>query len=489
MAKRKNSRKSKKGKIRTSLKDHTRQGNELLPPFFEISNKMTFVSWMNDRLPEMIWAALLREALGQEYALGLFREFLNYIGKHEKKSLLSDITISGISYLDDSLRDDIISFIINLPGAAEPLATLLFFESIPCHKSWEKVLPKIEPNIELLMSAVGSNLWHQSQEATDCRWLRLMAQVVTGNLHVSGKISKKWFGYPHEGDQRSVRPSIRSAEITIIPNKLQDLSWPNAFWDEARRNTPCFPLVNNDAILDPNEIVTRSQISKAIDALEEHWVQTHSTTAIDARHDSVFGMAFYSLRILQELFGIGVGTAIIGRLGLRTIVEIRITFRYLLNIDDSKFWEKWRIYGAGQAKLNSLKFDDQLNPPKHINTESIKNIANEDLWEEFLPINIGNWSGYNLRDLSKKADLKDVYDSHYSWISGYAHGTWGPVRESCYHTCGNPLHRLHRYPMNNLLPDIVNTAAQQVDYILDYVDSAYPSFTTRIVQKKKITTE
>jgi len=487
MSKRKKSKKSKSGKNRTPISGHTRHGKELLPPFAKMAGtgKMAFSSWINERLPEMIWAALIREALGQDHAIGLFRRFLNYIGKHEKKALLSDITLTSLSKLDIALREEIIAFIIEPPDVAGPLATLRLFESLPARQSWDKLLPKIEPNLDLLMSAVGSNLWHQSQEATDCRWLRVMAQVVTGKFHIPEETAKNWFGYPNEGDQRSVRPSIRAAEIAPSSMDPPDLTWPNAFWEEAWHNTPCLALVKGGEILHPDEVVTRGQIDKAKAALEEHWAKTHSTTAIDAKHDAVFGMALYSLRILLELLGVGVGTSIIGRLGLRTILEVRITLRYLLKNDDVKLWEKWRMYGAGQAKLNALKFDDNIDPPKHIDIESIERIAGEDLWEEFLTINLGNWSGLDLRRLSEKADLKDVYDSHYSWTSGYTHGTWGPIRESCYQTCGNPLHRLHRYPESRALAETVEDAAQIVDCILEDVGIAYPSFTERIGQKKE----
>ncbi|MCM2284154.1 MAG: DUF5677 domain-containing protein [Desulfobacula sp.] len=196
-------------------------------------------------------------------------------------------------------------------------------------------------------------------------------------------------------------------------------------------------------------------------------------------------MAFYSLRILQELFGIGIGSSIIGRLGLRTILEIRITLHYLIKNDDKKLWEKWRMYGAGQAKLSALKFDENIDPPKHINVENIEKIAGEDLWEEFMTINLGNWSGLDLRRLSEKSGLKDIYDSHYSWTSGYTHGTWGPIRESCYQTCGNPLHRLHRYPGRIALPETVEDAALLVDDILEDVDISYPSFKVRICNNDK----
>ena len=160
---------------------------------------------------------------------GFFRRFLNFIGKHEKKDLLSDITHTSISKLDTQFREEVIAFIVEPPEAASPLATLRLFNSLPARQSWDKLLPQIKPNIELLMSTVGSNLWHQSQEATDCRWLSVMARVVAGKFHIPEETAKKWFGYPNEGDQRSVRPSIRAAEIAPSSIDPPDLTWPNAF--------------------------------------------------------------------------------------------------------------------------------------------------------------------------------------------------------------------------------------------------------------------
>ena len=155
----------------------------------------------------------------------------------------------------------------------------------------------------------------------------------------------------------------------------------------------------------------------------------------------------------------------------------------MISENKDELWQRWRKYGAGQAKLSALKFDDNLEPPKHIDQESIEQIANEDIWDEFLTIELANWIDKDLRSLSIKSKLKSIYDQHYSWTSGYAHGMWGPIRESCYHTCGNPLHRLHRYPAYRMLPDVVDDAASLVDDILSDLDQVYPSFPHRILHE------
>ncbi|EAQ31738.1 DUF5677 domain-containing protein [Idiomarina baltica] len=473
--------KSRSGKNRTSLQDHKKVGKQLQSGFAVVADKVTFSSWSNERLPEMIWAAIIRVIDDQDYAIKEFRRILSFIGEHGEKDQLSDISLTGISKLPDALREQFIGFILENKTTASALVVLSLFENLPARETWVNLLPKEEPDISILMDAVGFNLPHQSQEATDCRWLKLMAQVISGKFHVPREMAEEWFGYPYEGDLRKIRPSIRASEMAENPLVEKDLTWPNAFWDEAWRNSPCLALMEEkEPTIAEAPSVSRADITSLLNEIESHWSHTHSTTAIDARHDAVFGLALYVVKVLDEMLGIGIGTGILGRLGLRTILEAHISLRYLLYKDDPELWKKWRAYGAGQAKLNALRFDELMDPPKHINQSTIEAIAGEDLWEEFLNIELGSWSGLDLRKISEKAGVKDAYDAHYSWTSGYSHGTWGPVRESCFETCGNPLHRLHRYPKQQSLPDTISDACLLVNSILDDLDKSYPGFSHRI---------
>jgi hypothetical protein len=272
-----------------------------------------------------------------------------------------------------------------------------------------------------------------------------------------------------------------------FPDDTPGTTWTRAFWNEAWENTPCLVLTKRKDSR-PFEVgTTRQQVYSVLDKLKQHWEETHSTTSIDAKHDGVFGMAFYALRLLEELLSIEIGNSVLGRIGLRTILEVYINLHFLLTKDNDDLWKKWRVYGAGQAKLNALKFDDNIEAPKHIDVESVEQIAGEDMWEEYLTINLASWSGLDLRRLSEQSGLKDTYDKHYSWTSGYTHGMWGAIRESCYQTCGNPLHRLHRYPERRMLLDTVDDAAQIVDQILCDIDKAFPSFPHRVCRSKEST--
>ncbi|PML42525.1 hypothetical protein BCT76_05330 [Vibrio tasmaniensis] len=486
MPKNKNTRKkkpSKSGKNRTALLDHKKVGSELQPSFAQLGDKVTFSSWSNERLPEMLWAAIIRVIQDQDFAIAEFRRVISFVSNHANKESLSDLSITGISKLDEGLRNEFLDFLLSNPKTASALTVLKLFKDLPAKDSWLKFLPYTEPEINVLMAAIGMCLPHQSQEATDCRWLKLMLMVVSGKFRAPQEMVETWVNYPYEGDQRSIRPSIRSCEMAFNPMVEQDLTWSNKFWAESWENTPCLELTPESNTNSKTCCCNLEEIHKLRDELEKHWGDTHSTTGVDAKHDGVFGIAFYALSVLSEIVSIGVSTGILARLGLRTILETHISLRYLIQKNDDQLWTKWRTYGAGQAKLNALKFDELVEPPKFINTETLESIAGEDLWEEFINIELGSWSGADLRKLSEKAGLKSAYDQYYSWSSTYSHGTWGAIREVCFNTCGNPLHRLHRYPKESTLPDTVQDACILVNEILNDLSVAYPSFGPRLLEE------
>jgi hypothetical protein len=132
---------------------------------------------MNDRLPEMIWSALLISALGREAALKELREFLRFVLENPDRESLYDCTLTGFANLEDSLRSAVIGFLCRSDLLKQALAPLLLFEGLPARDTWKEKLQAETPDSSapmILMEAVRLTLFHQSQEATDCRWVRVM---------------------------------------------------------------------------------------------------------------------------------------------------------------------------------------------------------------------------------------------------------------------------------------------------------------------------
>lgn len=168
----------------------------------------------------------------------------------------------------------------------------------------------------------------------------------------------------------------------------------------------------------------------------------------------------YSLSIVTDSLNRIIGTYLIGRIVLRSLVENYITLAYLVKMDKPELWQKYRDHGAGQAKLVSLKAKNYDSIPSFISLDDINGISTEDKREEFVDIDLGHWAGSNLRQMSIESETKEIYDKYYDWTSGYLHGNWGAVRDSVFLTDFNPLHRLMRVLLakknfNDVLPDMI----------------------------------
>jgi Family of unknown function (DUF5677) len=102
-------------------------------------------------------------------------------------------------------------------------------------------------------------------------------------------------------------------------------------------------------------------------------------------------------------------------------------------------------------------------------------LANEDMWQEYISVDLGHWDKSHLRALAEKAGVKEEYDRYYPWTSTYTHGHWGAVRDSVFTLCGNPLHRLHRIPRDETrsLEDVISDACVLVDQVLKLINELY----------------
>ncbi len=468
----------------STIEQHHRQGKRLVPPLANIP-KIKPRSWSDNRLPEMLWASLLLTHLPREQVLDIFRELANYIHENQNIENSHDISHTGLSHLKPEQLRNLLTIITRTREQKLALGSLLLLTDLPAKDVWSQYLEPIAPadGWKSLMVAVAKTLDHQSQESTDCRWLTILIMLASGKLHLGDEeLVKEILYYPNFGDMHKVRPFIRAAEIGFDSiDQIERRDWPNTFWTQCLKDTPCFPL-NPISPIAAIIGTTPDRVRHVYGLAVEHCNHTITTTAADSKHDIVFGFMLYCLNILQELLRIGASQSITGRIALRTLVESYITLVYLYIKNDPEQWKSYRVFGAGQAKLQYLKLEQLGEDPSYVNVESLKNLANEDLWEEFLPIELGHWSNADLRNLSMEAGIKDDYDKYYGWTSSFAHGHWGSMRDSVYDTCGNPLHRLHRIPRPSVrsLPDVIPDACEIVDKILGIVDKCYPGFPHRV---------
>jgi hypothetical protein len=459
------------------VEQHHREGKMLHPPAQRIE-RLHFTSWVHTRLPDQLPAALLITNLDRTLALNVLRRVAHSCQGEFKPGQDLDLTLSGIAEMPEVLRKRIIDMLCSREDARDALEPLLLFDDLPERESWLRYLGqgvRLETWTQLA-GTVARVLSHQSQEATDTRWARVLFKVATGQNCVPEAHFQWLTQYPNDGDQRKVRPSIRASEIAEDPR--QDYSardrWAESFWLQCLKRTRCDNFLRHN--FQTSSIGTsRAQVLAVLRELSEIALSTAATSGRNARHGAAFGLAAYALNILVELFGIGAAQGILGRLGLRAIFEAFATLMYLAAKDDPALWETYREYGQGQAKLAMLKTDDFSDPPGFVSPELLEELATEDKAPYFLSINLGHWASLDLRKVCEASDCKDEYDRIYPWTSAFVHANWAGVRAASMSICGNPLHRLHAViqPAGNALGDVIDDACDLVDQMLDCLAKLY----------------
>ncbi|WP_210331148.1 DUF5677 domain-containing protein [Microvirga terrestris] len=481
---------AKSGIQATPLDKLQRNKNVIESPFKKIG-MMSFSSWVNEVLADALWSVLIAGLLPRDKALATFRVVLTIYKKNHQAFGTTMLVHSQLAQLTPDLFDLLFQPLCQDDETREILSALLVFETLPDRHHWQRVIgtetaPWTEHG-ERLAAAIAHCFDHQSQEATDCRWLRVMTLLAQEKLFFAEKFEERVqeiIEYPNRGDMRSVRPSIRSIEMTTRNpefNKEAPPPWSEAFWDECWKNTLCMPFHRDEDIERANYRYLFDQIVEIHNSLTDHFFKTVKTTAVDSRHDGCFGLVFYAIHHLMYAIKASTGQTVASRSLLRTCLEVYITLSFLVAKDDETVWLQYRNYGYGQTKLAYLKNISVTDIPSFLTLELLESIANEDMWIEFQDIKLGAWSDKNLRKMAEEAGVKDVYDRYYDTLSGYVHGNWMAVRHSVFGECLNPLHRFHRIPLppreftQDAVPDIVKL----LNLCLERLASLYPPFKPR----------
>ena len=156
-------------------------------------------------MPDTLWAVLLTGALERDRCLAIFREVIEAFRVNEAQVGRKLLVHSSFAKLDDSVFDAIFKKVLNEEDVSKALAPLRIFESLPDRHHWARFLP--DPNLEdqstPVFKAVAGCYDHQSQSATDCRWVRLMSLFVLGRIQMPREPAEELADYPMVRDKRN----------------------------------------------------------------------------------------------------------------------------------------------------------------------------------------------------------------------------------------------------------------------------------------------
>ncbi|WP_316184298.1 DUF5677 domain-containing protein [Bradyrhizobium sp. SZCCHNRI1003] len=475
----------------TPLEKLKKKGKVLQGPIKDINLQVS--AWLEDALPELLWTTLVVTHLPRQEALAFFRRILSKVKEHKAVLEGRRLEHSRLAELDQASFDLFFAEECAAPPAANALAPLLVLDDLPDRAHWSSRLetPSYAEGWNKLAAAIANTFDHQSQAATDCRWFKLMTAVALDKFVFPSKMAERvneYINYPNLGDMRSVRPSIRAAEMILRPRgplNEPETEWTAAFWRECWSKTECIPTNPDQTAFQADHKQLRDQAKQLHEELIKHFIETIEQTAIDAKHDSCYGLMLYVLQLLFLVLYRDLGQTTVGRNILRSAVESYITLSFLVHHDNPTVWLQYRNYGAGQLKLALLKRINQEDIPSFMGTELLEQLANEDMWLEFQDIKLGAWADKNLRKMADEAGEKAFYDRYYDALSGYIHANWSAVRHSVFGPCLNPLHRFHRIPLppRLLMDDVIPDLRKITNLALDRLAHCYPPFKMRLKEQ------
>lgn len=461
---------------RTPLTKLVRDGSTLKSPWDKLAPMMEFQSWRDDRLPAMLWAVLVRSQTDQPTAIDCFRNVSLWWRKFDFPKEV-DTASSHVSLvnLEESQKFDFINTVVKSLPSAEILRPLLLITNLPDYQAWKLCIPEtpILSDWRVLQAAIYDSYDHQSQSATDIRWLRVMSHLYAGRLKLGNQEEvEKYEKYPEFGDQRAVRPSIRATEGALSQMLTHsEKPWAAEFWAFVWNKTKVIPaeLEDNTEELPDGQAIDRLRL--LLNHMREQYTLS-KTSAFSPKHESSFGLTISAIQIALEVSEKTLHQSVLGLYGLRQVLESYIYLAFLAQKSDYD-WGRYAEYGYGQAKLISLKWEKIPESERLFDGKAIELFANEEKWEEFRDIELKSWTKHNLRQLSEYGNTKDLYDKHYDIISSIVHANWLGVAFTAYQYDANPLHRFCKVPrekpirFRSILPASLDMAERMVEITLN----------------------
>ncbi len=452
----------------SGLSDHNlkkKQGLVMSPFNDAMGDHLELQSWALTRMPEYLWLGLILMAYSRKKGLEKAGEILFEISRHF--DFLLKPKLSRILNLSEDEQKKLYQIIIKHIDSTvlAPLTILYRDKAHPIFNEYfYNPQLSVENRIGIISEAVKLYMPHQSNEATDLRYLTMCLQLFGGKIHVAdglnvtGKALKEYPISEHEDEiMRSYRPCIRAMEGNDFDLSDEDKFFSSNFWKDIGMVTPCKPMLIK---FDENS-EDFSEFIKDCQKVVEYVVYSNKEKSLSAdKFDVLVGSINYALKIFIEINTKTLGNSILGRHGIRTIIEVLIMMKYLLKNEQEQpnIWEEYKLYGISKYKLVLLKLREaSLDETSHIVEPIIDVLVNEVVWEEFINVDLKYFDKLGIREKSIAVSEKDLYDLYYDYDSSFSHGLWGAIRESAMLFCDNATHKYHSIPDisgSQSLPDV-----------------------------------
>ena len=289
-------------------------------------------SWTYGRMPEYIWIGLILKYFGREE--GLKKSYYIISKIHNVAPDLYTVRLSQILKLDMNIQEEIYEYIISLgvKDAISPLTIFLTDSQAPVFaKYFYNSKQGIGDRCKAIVETMSEIMDHQSNEATDIRFVALYFNLLSGKMHLLKEQVNLLISYPaskHIDEiMRIARPTVRSLEMMILTFENTDSEYLTGFWRCVSEMTECDIFVINF----PEE---NRSITAYMESLHEVFVYLSelliASNMLDEKMKVLLGLATYSYKRLKEIYRHQLFNSISGRSCVRVLIEDYIMMKYLI---------------------------------------------------------------------------------------------------------------------------------------------------------------
>lgn len=475
---------AKKGKKKTkAFSEFKRDKKTLKAPMTAVfeNSSVPFEksSWQDVQLPEYLWVALIFYKLDEEDAFIHLRHIATKWPSHTclENPAVQPGSHSAIAALPQDERDRLLSVISSEfeKDLFEPLCNL---SNLPAVETWSNAFLS-EDTLEewfALGEAILKCNQFQSRYATHICWFISLIGSVSGQMTAPPEFDVMRDEYP--ANFEDVGGFFR---CTAGNNRMIASNWPEQFWSEVFRKLHHAPAPPEDQYLGDNDLGIAYQLTTLIGVLNEHFWETRQSSS-DHTHETAFALVFAAAALAYEVVELRSQTRFSGLAVLRSVTECAINLSFLSAKNNADLWRKFRQYGSGQAHLISKKLKHSLADTHCVDGAWINAFLEEEQAKYFTDIELGDWSGTNIRSRSEQGGTKDLYDSYYDYSSSILHGDWLGAATMGTTWDLNPFHRLQRiprlYPRN--FPSVIPDLFRVLNRLLDNLNVVYPKLEFRL---------
>lgn len=436
-------------------------------------------SWIYGRLPEYIWIALIFHKYGRQEG---FKRLSFIIHTIKNKTSLTYIRMSDFLHATDEEKQCIFSALFENTDldCLAPLTVVISGEIDSMFALKFSNNMSIEERVRIIQDCLKKVMGHQTNEATDIRYIPLVYSVICGKFHVMKEQSDWLFKYQlleHNSEEmKIIRPFVRSCELTLLTMEEANGDYLNVFWNAISELTECDLYIMGFG----KENADTKKYYEIVKDIYNYFQQLYETCApLDRKMKILLGIATYSFKRLEEAETHNLYNTISGRSIIRCLIENYIMMKYMMMLEkeNSSIWEEFETYGIGQYKLVLARHREcEMKRDSHVDTDILEAIVNEFKFEEFQDMDTRYFKNDNIREKANKVNEKELFGLYYDYDSAFEHGLWGAIRESSMLKCNNPAHQYHCVPNVNdevSLKSIFADCVYVMNKTIHFLDSIY----------------